>query len=289
LRRRVEKFEDWLMAALFWFTIRQSLRLRKLWFVLLLLVGPCAIVLLIRHFDVTDRLEDVWKLYHIPLLFLFFMIVLPMICMLHGSALIGSEVDGRTLVYLTTRRMRRETVLLVRFAAVGLLLTVLGQLAVGVFHLCNIVGSDLDQLNAAADATGDHAWEPWRDLLCYLRVVPFAVAAFLAVFTLISLIFRRPLIISLAYLVILEMVVSNSPVRARLYTINHQLQQMLKASIPNLLDAFPPFRSREVIESFYPSGASGVITLILVIVAALALACAAMRMRELAPAKTGRD
>ena len=77
------------MAALFWFTIRQSLRLRKLWFVLLVLVGPCALALLIRHFEVTNRLEDVWKLYHIPMLFLFFMIGLPMVCMLYGSSLIG--------------------------------------------------------------------------------------------------------------------------------------------------------------------------------------------------------
>jgi ABC-type transport system involved in multi-copper enzyme maturation permease subunit len=277
------------MAALFWFTIRQSLRLRKLWFVLLVLVGPCALALLIRHFEVTNRLEDVWKLYHIPMLFLFFMIGLPMVCMLYGSSLIGSEVDGRTLGYLTTRRMRRETVLLVRFAAGWLLLTVLAQLAVAAFHLCNLVGSDIDRLNAVAGAAGDRPWEPWRDLFCYLRVVPFAVAAFLAVFTLLSLILRRPLIISLAYLVFLEMVVSNAPLKAQIYTITHQLRQMLKVSIPNLLDAFPPFRSRAVIESLYPPGATGSISLIIVVVAALALACVAMRTRELVPAKTGRD
>ena len=277
------------MVALFWFTIRQSLRLRKLWFVLLVLAGPCALALLIRHFEVTNQLEGVWKLYHIPMLFLFFMIGLPMVCMLYGSSLIGSEVDGRTLGYLTTRRMRRETVLLVRFAAGWLLLTVLAQLAVAAFHLCNLVGLDIDRLNAVADAAGDRPWEPWRDLFCYLRVVPFAVAAFLAVFTLLSLILRRPLIISLAYLVFLEMVVSNAPLKAQIYTITHQLRQMLKASIPNLLDAFPPFRSRAVIEALYPPGATGSIPLIIVVVAALALACVAMRTRELVPAKTGRD
>ncbi|HVP12776.1 MAG TPA: hypothetical protein VMV94_16495 [Phycisphaerae bacterium] len=277
------------MAALFWFTVRQSLRLRRLWFVVLLLIGPSGLALVVRHFDVTDRLEGVWKLYQIPMLFMLLMVVLPLTCMLHGSTLIASEAEGGTLVYLITRRMRRETVLLVRFAAVWGVLTVLLGLAFSAFHLCATAGLDIDRLNEAAEMTRENAWNPSHDLFSYLRVIPLAVAAFLAVFTLISLLFKRPLIISLGYLVILEMIVGNAPVRAQICTITHQLRRMVKASIPDLLQALGSRHARMLIEPFYPPGATGLIPLVALVIAALGLACLAMRTREPVPAKASRE
>lgn len=277
------------MAALLWFTIRQYLRLRRLWFVLLLLAGPAALALLIRSLEPPGQLHLLMKLYHGPMLFMLLMVVLPLVCMLHGTALIGSEVDGRTLVYLTTRRMRRETVLLVRFVAVWLLLSVLVELAAAVFHFCAVAGLDVDRLNAEAGATADLAWRPWHDLLCYSPVLPVAVAAFLAVFTMISFVSRRPLAVSILYLVAVELVMSNTPTRARIYTITHQLRLLLRAFMPNLLDVFTTPRNRATIESFFPPDAIGVIPLIVVILLALAIACLAIRMRELQPVKAGRD
>jgi ABC-2 type transport system permease protein len=280
---------DLIMAALLWFTTRQHLRLRRLWFVLLLLVGPAGLALLVRFFEPPRQLDLLKKLYHAPMLFMLFMAVLPLVCMLHGAALIGSEVDGRTLAYLTTRRMRRETVLLERFAAVWLLITVLVELAAAAFHFCTVTGLDVDRLNAEAGVTADLAWRPWHDLLCYSPVLPVAVAAFLAVFTMISLVFRRPLVISILYLVVAELVVSNTPAKARIYTITHQLRLLSRAFMPNLLDVFTTPRNRTTIESFFPPDAIGVIPLIVVIFLALAIACLAIRMRELQPVKAGRE
>lgn len=277
------------MATLFWFTIRQAMRLRRLWFVVLLLAGPSGLVLLLRHFERGTDIERLWEHYHSPMVFLLFMIVLPLLCMLQGSALIGSETDGRTLVYLTTRRMRRETVLVVRFAAVWMMLTILALLAAVAFHFCAVGGLDIDGLNDDAGWAKARAWAPGHDLLGYLRAIPLAVGAFLAVFTLISLVVRRSLVTSLLYLVFVEMLVSNVPARAQVYTISHQLKRMMNASVPHLLDMLIPSHSRELVEPFYGPGKTGVVPLIGVILAALTLAGIAMRTRELQPAKTGRD
>jgi ABC-2 type transport system permease protein len=275
------------MIALFWFTVRQNLRLRRLWFVLLLLTGPSGLALLIRYFGPSGRSHHLWDLYQGPILFVLLMAVLPLVCMLHGSTLIGAEVDGRTLVYLTTRRMRRETVLLVRVAAAWVALTALVELAVIAFHFCTLAGMDIDGSNAAAGLEAERAWNPAHDLLAYLRVIPLAVLVFLSLFTLISLVFRRPLIISIIYLVFVEMVASNAPVRAQIYTITHQVRQMLKASIPRLLSVLPPHHNRALIEPLYPPDATGYIPLIIIVAVTLMLACVAVRTRELVPARTG--
>jgi hypothetical protein len=104
---------------------------------------------------------------------------------------------------------------------------------------------------------------------------------------LISLVFRRPLIISIIYLVFVEMVASNAPVRAQIYTITHQVRQMLKASIPRLLSVLPPHHNRALIEPLYPPDATGYIPLIIIVAVTLMLACVAVRTRELVPARTG--
>jgi ABC-type transport system involved in multi-copper enzyme maturation permease subunit len=277
------------MAAVFWFTIRQHLRLRRLWFTLLLLAGPAALVLLIRHFAHNMQYEHVWRRYQVPMVFMLFMIVLPLVSMLHGSALIGAEADSRTLVYLITRRLRRETVLIVRFAAVWILLTVLAVLAAVALHFCSIAGLDVARLNETASLTGDAAWRPAHDLLGYLGAIPFAVAAFLAVFTLFSLVFPRPLVVSLLYLIIGEMIVGNAPVQAQVYTISHQLRRMLNSSIPFLMDVLTPAPNRSLVEPLYVPGRTGVIPLLAVTLLALALAAVAVRTRELQPAKTSRE
>jgi len=108
------------------------------------------LVLLVRHFEELTRLQDVRELSRIPMLFMLFPVVLPLVCLLYGSGLIGSEVEGRTLVYLVTRQMRRQTVLLVRFVAVALFLVVLLDLAVVAVHLCTVAGRDIASLNEVA-------------------------------------------------------------------------------------------------------------------------------------------
>jgi len=257
--------------------------------VLLLLAGPSAIALLIRRFAYSMDIEDCWARYHSPMVYMLFMVVLPLVCTLCGSALIGSEVDGRTLVYQITRRSRRETVLLVRFAAVWLILTILAMLAVTAFHFCAVGGLDIEKLNDEGGWANARAWHPWQDLLGYVQTIPFTVAAFLGVFTLVSLVFRRPMVVSLIYLVFFEMSVGNAPMQAQVYTITHQIKRMMNASIPHLLDLFAQSHGRELVKQLYVPGRSGVIPLLIVTLLALILASIAMRSRELLPAKMTRD
>jgi hypothetical protein len=208
--------------------------------------------------------------------------LMPLVCLLYGTALIGAEVEQRTLVYLTTRRLHRATVLLVRFAATWAALTVLFGLAMLALHL---------SLTLHAQATtiphSSSAWRPWHDLQAYLSIAPAGAAAFLAVFTTISLVFSRPLIVSLIYLVVFEVVLGNLPVPARRLSISHPLRQTIVHQIPRVRQVYD--LPREVVGLIYPVNETGVWTLLAIVAVLLGMACVLMTARELVPARVSRD
>ncbi|MEW6249907.1 MAG: hypothetical protein AB1716_04615 [Planctomycetota bacterium] len=267
------------MIALFGFTLRQILTQHKLWLALLILLFPSGILVLVRSVAGDLRSNELWEAYHVLMQFLLLMLMLPLVCLLYGTALIGAEVEQRTVIYLLTRRLHRATVLLVRFGATWAALTILCAAAMLVLHVTVTY-----RTGAAAAEIG---WRPWHELRVYLALAPAATAGFLAVFTTISLAFGRPLIISTAYFVVFELVLANLPVQARQLSISHLLRQTLVAEIPRVrrLQQLPV----EIADLVYPAGVTGVWTLVLVVAVLLAGAALLMTVRELVPARVSRD
>jgi ABC-2 type transport system permease protein len=270
------------MFALFAFTVRQILGQRKLWLTAVILLFPAAIVVLVRSFGGEPRGGDLWDMYHVLMQFLLIMLLIPLVCLLYGTALVGAEIEQRTLVYLTTRRLHRATVLLVRFAATWVTLSVLFALAILALHVCVTL--------RAAVGTLPHtqiAWQPWHDLRAYLAVAPAGAAGFLALFTTISLVFRRPLIFSVLYVVVFELVVGNLPLLARRLSIGHLLRQTLVQQNPVLrrLYELPDF----IADLVYPPGQTGTSMLLTLVAVLLLVSGLLMTVRELTPARVGRD
>ncbi len=273
------------IVALFKFTLFQKLVDRKIWLTLLLLAAPCVLVLLMRNFALGDPLpRERWEMYHVPVQFLLLMVVLPLVCMVHGVSLIAAEVEGQTLVYLITRRMRRATVLVVRFAATALVLAVLSDLALVALHMCNLVGLDEHARQAIPGTLG--GWNPARDLQWYLLMIPAGVVGFLAVFTLVGMATAKPLSLSILYIVVVELVLSNLPVSARVYSLVHQVRLMSVGRIPNVSRLYERHADYE---PFYAGGESGIPGLCGVVVAALVLSTILVTIRELMPSKMSRE
>ncbi len=267
------------MTALFWFTMRQILWQRRIWLTLLLLACPTGLALLVRHFEP----DDPWENYHVPVQFFLFMLVVPLICMLQGTSLINAEADSGTLAYLITRRLRRGTVLVVRFVAAACLLTALVEAVLLIHHLSLIGWGG----SAVGGALGGGQWQPLNGLAGYTAVAPLAVGAFLAVFTLISLATSKPLAGSVVYLIIVEVIVSNLPLGARIYSISHQLRKNLLVRIPEALNLYE--LPNELERALFPTGATGTVALAAVIGAALTLGYLLVTRRELVPARAAKE
>jgi len=273
------------MIPLFIFTARQILSQRRTLAIGALLAFPAAVVMLVRTFADDFSARDAWETFHGAMLFLVLMLILPLVCMLHGNSLIGAEVEQRTFIYLATRRMRRATVLVVRFLASTLVLTALFELAVTALYFCVVSGMVLS--HAAPAERGTIAWDAARDLRCYLAIVPFAIAAYLAVFTTFSLTFGRPIAFSITYIALVELVVGNLPLPARVYTLNHQIRATLYRDMPqiNRMLEVPP----AILADVFPAGGSGAWHLLAVVAVMLTLSSILISFRELAPPRVARE
>jgi len=272
------------VAALFWFSIRQTLWQWKIWPTLLLLAVPSGLAVLVRVFgSASDRMGR----YHAPMHLVLLSLVMPLVCLLYGTALLGADIEGRTLVYLVTRRMRRATVVLVRFVAAALALTLLLELAVLAVHACAFAGLSMQEARAAiAGHSASMSWAPTKELAVYVQVVPVGVVSFLAVFSLIGLLVPRPLGVAVVYLVFIEMILSAIPIPAQKYTVMHQLRATMFDAIPGFWE-FSDI-PRPLVEQLYPAGVTGTTNLVIVTLAALALTCVLATWRELVPGKITR-
>ncbi len=273
------------VVALFDFTIRQTLLNRKIWLTLLILAAPCALLLVIRSVaEPNISIRTLWERYNGSAHILLMSVLVPLVCMVHGTALIGADVEARTITYLITRRMRRTTVLLVKFVATVLVLAVLCDLAMVVLHLCALAGQDMSSIFADTRYTD---WNPTSDLYHYLMVIPITVLSFLAIFSLISLLTARPLAFSVFYMVTVELILSNIPVRARMYSLLHDLRVTLAGMVPRMADLYE--LPQDLRDELYPQGATALPELLGIVIVALVLSSLLATVRELMPVKVSRE
>jgi len=272
-------------ATLFGFTIRQVLLSRRIVLTLLLLAAPCALMVLLRWVGrPVEQVRDLWEPYHVLAHLLLMSGLIPLVCILHGTAMIGGEVESRTIVYLTTRRLRRVWVLLARFAAVALVLVALCEMGMVVLHLGIFAGVDLSALEVSS---GLEEWSPGHDLRAYLAVIPVAVVCFLAVFSLVGLLTARPLAVSVVYLVFIELILGNIPAQVAAYSISFHLRTLLLRAIPSVVELYD--LPAAVQNELYPPGATAVPELCGIVLLALVLSGLLITLRELLPAKVSGE
>ncbi len=271
------------MRALFNFTIRQTFCQKKIWFTLLLLILPVGLTLLPRILSPTQSANKMWNHYHIQVNSFIFMMILPLMCMLHGNALIGADAEKGTLAYLLTRKLKRSKVLLVKFAAMVLLLTIMVCFALLIQYIATFAGVNVESLGKPHG----QVWQPFSELLAYLFVTPFAVASYLSIFVLISLVASRPLMASIMYAVIVEMFLANLPVGIHVYSITHQIRAVTVKWIPNLSSLYQEFT--EMQDEFIVNNHGGIGALGAIILVSLVLSCLLVSTRELTVTKVDND
>ena len=273
------------ILALFTLTLRQLVWSPKIGFALLLAVVPGTLAVIVRlAAGWQSGSRDIWEFYHAAGQVLSLQVIVPVLCMVYGTALIGAEVEARTFVYLTTRHMRRGTVLLVKYVAAALLLTALAEGMVVLFHVCHLGGRAPGFLPAVPTGV---AWHPANDLMTLLIAAPLGVVTFLAVFTLIGLLTARPLALSVLYLVIIELAFGNLPLEARVYCVSHLIRKMMAGRIAGMRGFYE--LSQELWDTVYLGGLPVWCGILGVILVTLGFAVVLVSTRELLPAKMVRE
>ncbi len=164
----------------------------------------------------TARLSPL-DLYAGLVVFFYLRFALPLTALFYATALIADEVEGKTLTYLLTRPIRRESVLAGKFAAyvVTTLTLALPAVLVTFFVLLTVHGR--------ADLGG-----AVPDLLRDLAVVALALLAYGALFTLLGVLLKRPVIPGLLFIFVWEFFLPSLPGYLPRFTLNAYLRSLVR-------------------------------------------------------------
>jgi ABC-type transport system involved in multi-copper enzyme maturation permease subunit len=155
-------------------------------------------------------------------------IITPLVALTYGSAVIAEEIEDRTITYLFTRPLERAAILLGRWLAA--LVPLLLALALSVVTVTTILGS--------LGTEGGVAWKPDgldRDLL-FAALMGGTVYS--ALFAAAGALFKRPVLIGLAYTFVYELLLGNLPGSNQKATVQYYLRSFLIGDDESLQEAF---------------------------------------------------
>lgn len=159
-------------------------------------------------------------LYGYIVAFYYVRTVLPLAALFYASSLVADEVEGKTLTYLLTRPIRRASILIGKFAAyVATVLALTLPATVVTFFLLATAGG----LGAVGSAV--------PDLLRDMGVIVLALLAYGALFALLGVALRRPVVPGLLFLFAWELV-ANLPGYLPRLTITAYLRSLLRHQPP---------------------------------------------------------
>lgn len=139
---------------------------------------------------------------------LFLGFVMPLFALAYASGAIGTEREGRTLLWLSTRPMPRGGIYLAKF--LGVLPWCLAVSFLGFAAVC-LVGGDV----------GRQAFR------VYLPSILAGTVGLAALFHLIGAVFRRPAVVGLVYVFFFETLVANLPGSLKRLSLNYYIRSMM--------------------------------------------------------------
>jgi ABC-type transport system involved in multi-copper enzyme maturation permease subunit len=153
-------------------------------------------------------------------LYYYLRFALPVTALFYATSLIADEVDGKTLTYLITRPVRRSAILVGKFVAyVATTLTLaLPAVVISFFLLATAQGWS---------GIGARVADLFRDL----GVLALALVAYGALFTLVGVVLRRPVIPGLLFIFVWELV-ANLPGYMPRFTLTAWLQSLIRHRPP---------------------------------------------------------
>jgi ABC-2 type transport system permease protein len=189
---------------------QSGLRAKRTRVFMLLSAVPVLIMVIVRIVDAKISGEFFTRVA----LSLYFQLLLPVLALFLGSSVVNEELDGKTLVYLTTVPVRRRDVLLGKFAAA----LALGALMLAAGFLLGFLAAFLTRLDDPA---------AWGDLGVFLGAALLALFCYGALFTAAGAFMRKSIIAGLFFAFGWESVVQYFPGVTQKFTVVHWVKSLL--------------------------------------------------------------
>ncbi|MEO8361201.1 MAG: ABC transporter permease [Vicinamibacteria bacterium] len=200
----------------FFISIERMLPRPRSFWVFTLLSLPVFFGVLLRIYAPAGMPLTGFELYGIVVALFFVRNLLPLVALLFGSALISDSVDSKTLTYFLTRPISRLSIFMGEFAAYMVTVLTLTVPCVVLTYLVLCVGSPQGVGFGATDLVQDLA-------ACALTLFTYG-----AVFALLGVSLKRPLIPGLLFLFVWEGFVANFPGDAPNYTLSAYARSLIR-------------------------------------------------------------
>jgi len=206
---------------------KAGLRAKRTRVFILLALVPVLLTLLVRVIEP----KEIGGFFSHLLLSLYFQLLIPVLALFFGSSIVNEELDGKTLVYLTTVPVRRRAVLLGKYLAAFML----GVLLIGGgFLLCFLAGF-LTRLGEP---------EAWAQLGVFLGTALLALFCYASLFAALGAFMKKSILVGLFFVFGWESVVQYFPGVTQKFTIVHWIKSLLPV---------PPDRNSFLVFQLQPS------------------------------------
>ena len=184
--------------------------------------------------------------------------IVPLVALIFGSAVVAEEVDDRTITFLFTRPIPRQSILLGRWLAAASIVTVL---------LAASAALTMGILSRVAEFDPEEV--PLPDGLLWRLGIGAVVGGvvYSAMFAALGTLMKRPVLVGLAYTFVVEGFLGNLPGATRGITVQHYLKSYVWADASELARRMPFFIS----EADLATPTEALVTLALILVGAIAL------------------
>lgn len=244
----------------FFFFLGRRSRKTKVFYVMSGLPVAMAAVIKINQMTAgTGR--DVVNSVFVDILMMFYLqFLIIILALFYGTSICSEEIEGRTLHYLTTRPLMKSGIILGKYGAYSLLLSLMVLPSL----FCSYFVLNAGRLDRAA---------VYLAFLRYAGVMVLGILGYLAFFAFLGTALRRPILIGLAFGFGWETVLQYFPGSTQRFSVVHYLK--------SLLPRYSPGRFSLLTFRLEPTDPLiSVIMVLLISAAFIGLACLAFSLKE---------
>ncbi|MBN1538854.1 MAG: hypothetical protein JW939_01820 [Candidatus Thermoplasmatota archaeon] len=168
--------------------------------------------------DPSEGMKEWWNLFAPFGLFLFLQIMVLIYSLIYGSSMVNEDIENRTMTYLIIRGARKSEVYLFKYIGTVLSLFIMFSVSIITTYILLSAHGSMNTMLVKTDM-----------LLALIGAAYVGIIVYTALFSLMGVVFKRPLMAGLLYAFFWEIIIVNIPFNIRYATMMHYVRSIFCA------------------------------------------------------------
>jgi len=208
---------------IFTFFFKRGIKAKRSKLFFLLSLIPVFILLIAKIIEIVNPNASISAggIFSKILLIIYIQLLIPILSLFFGTSVVNEEIDNKTLIFLTTAPIPKQSLILGKFCAYYLVSAIVINMGLLLsFLIINV--NHLTQM------------EYYSEFLLYSGAGLLAILAYMALFTLLGTLFKKSMILGLLFIFGWESIVQYLPGTTQKFTLIHFVKSILPESSENI-------------------------------------------------------